>query len=260
MFVFGLLALALVAAPAAAQDYSAAHNVTPITGTWSSGSKSVVTGDFANPANLSFNYPKNTGVSYAFSDDGFYEVARYRFNGNGKLSYAQSRTFSRRATTGARASHRTVIHLLLHAGSNPSCITGVLNWHHGQYTLADNGSIILTPFGDGYQQIQDLCAAQSNFIEDYNKTELLSQWQIFDDVSDGAKLHLFEADGTPVAPLFQVYSTANMLPTRRLRNVTTVADVSSLIAMNAGARSWSPASAVSTVAGVFALGLAALIL
>lgn len=44
MFVYSLLALALAAAPAAAIDYTAAHNVTPITGTWSSGSKAVLTG------------------------------------------------------------------------------------------------------------------------------------------------------------------------------------------------------------------------
>ncbi|KAL1946155.1 hypothetical protein VTO73DRAFT_15282 [Trametes versicolor] len=229
MFVYSLLALALAAAPAAAIDYTAAHNVTPITGTWSSGSKAVLTGNFANPANLSFNYPKNTGVSYAFSDAGFYEVARYRFNSN---------------------------------GSNPTCITGVLNWHHGTFQLVDNGSIVLTPFGDGYQQIQDPCAAESNFIEDYNKTELLSQWQIFNDPVDGPKLHLFESDGTPVAPLYQVYSTANMLPTEKLRNVTAVADVSSLLALNTntGARSWTPASAVAMVSSVFALGLASLVL
>ncbi|KAH9849467.1 chaperone for protein-folding within the ER, fungal-domain-containing protein [Lenzites betulinus] len=229
MFVlpFLALALALVVAPAAAQDYSAAHNVTPITGTWTTLSHAVITGTFANPANLTFNYPDNTGVGYAFSDDGFYEVARYRFNGN---------------------------------GSNPACITGVMNWHHGKYSLLANGSIVLNPFGDGYQQIQDPCAAESNFIENYNVTELISQWNLIDDPNDGLKLFLFGADGTPVAPLYQVYSTANMLPTEALRNVTPSVDAVSLVALNSGARSWSPASAVSAVVGAFALGLASLIL
>jgi len=38
--------LLLLAVPAFGQDivYDAAHNVTPITGTWSSGSKNVITG------------------------------------------------------------------------------------------------------------------------------------------------------------------------------------------------------------------------
>ena len=45
MFIPTILAVALAAIPSAlAQDYSAAHNVTPISGTWSSGSKKVVTG------------------------------------------------------------------------------------------------------------------------------------------------------------------------------------------------------------------------
>ena len=45
MFISSVLAVALAAVPAVfAQDYSAAHNVTPISGTWSSGSKKVITG------------------------------------------------------------------------------------------------------------------------------------------------------------------------------------------------------------------------
>lgn len=65
--------------------YDVAHNMTSIYGTWSSGSKNVVTGPvccipatptllidqfifskgFANPANMTFVYPKTTGVSYS---------------------------------------------------------------------------------------------------------------------------------------------------------------------------------------------------
>jgi len=65
--------------------YDVAHNVTTIYGTWSSGSKNVVTGSvccmpatpslfiepvhfpkgFANPANMTFIYPKTTGISYS---------------------------------------------------------------------------------------------------------------------------------------------------------------------------------------------------
>jgi len=127
--------------------YDSIHNVTAITGTWSSGNKAVLTGlGFANPANMSFNYPATTGISYSFTGDGFYEIARYRFNSN---------------------------------GSRPMCITGVVVWVHGTYTLNSNGSITATPFGDGYQQIQDPCAAVSNFIEVYNFTELYESWRIF---------------------------------------------------------------------------------
>ncbi|KAI0662131.1 chaperone for protein-folding within the ER, fungal-domain-containing protein [Cubamyces menziesii] len=229
MFVYGLLTLALAAIPSAfAQtDFTAAHNITPITGTWSSGSKQVITGKFANPSNLSFNYPPTTGVCYSFTDDGWYEVARYRFNGN---------------------------------GSKPQCITGVLNWHHGQYQLLDNGSIVLIPNGDGYQQIQDPCAAETNFIQNYNDTELYDHWQIVQDQDAGPTLELFNFDGSPVAPLYQIYNPPNMLPTTKLRNVTVASDVQNLLAMNAGARSWSPADVMALLSSVFAVGVASLVL
>jgi len=168
--------------------YDAEHNATSIVGTWSSGSRAVQTGPgFTNPANMTFTYPRTTGVSYSFSQDGFYEIARYRFFGN---------------------------------GSHPTCITGVIGWVHGKYELLINGSIVLRPFGDGYQQIQDPCAAVSNFIEPYNMTEFYRNWRIFQDPTDGYKLHLFGFDGAPLAPQFQISTTPTMLPTRLLRNVT----------------------------------------
>jgi len=105
-------------------------------------------------------------------------------------------------------------------GSEPTCITGVIGWVHGTYTLNSNGSITMTPFGDGYQQIQDPCAATSNFIQNYNETEYYESWQIFQDPVTGFKLHLFAFDGSPVAPQFQISATPNMLPTQLLRNVT----------------------------------------
>lgn len=107
-------------------------------------------------------------------------------------------------------------------GSEPTCITGVIVWVHGTYTLNPNGSISMVPLGDGFQQIQDPCAAVSNFIEVYNYTEYYQSWRIFTDPTQGFKLHLFQFDGTPVAPLFQISTTPNMLPTTVLRNVPTV--------------------------------------
>ncbi|TDL18363.1 hypothetical protein BD410DRAFT_705034, partial [Rickenella mellea] len=191
MLFLSLFSLLLATLHAHGQDivFDAGHNATVITGTWSSGSQKVLTGPgFANPANQTFTYPPTTGISYSFSADYFYEIARYRFNGN---------------------------------GSEPTCITGVINWVHGKYQLLNNGSIILTPLGDGFQQIQDPCAAQSNFIETYNITELLLSWQIFQDPIQGYKLHLFSFDGSPLAPQFQVSTTPNMLPTQLLRNIST---------------------------------------
>jgi len=186
--------LALFTGTTSAQDqivYDSIHNVTPITGTWSSGAKNVLTGSgFANPANMTFKYPATTGVSYSFTNDGFYEISRYRFNSN---------------------------------GSQPTCIIGVVVWVHGTYILNPNGSISMTPFGDGYQQVQNPCAAVSNFIQLYNDTEYYQSWRIFLDPTDGPHLHLFAFDGEPVNPQKLVSASPNMLPTQLLRNVTTVA-------------------------------------
>lgn len=92
---------------------------------------------------------------------------------------------------------------------------------HGHYLLNGNGSITLIPNGDGFQQIQDPCAPVSNFLENYNNTELYVQWRIFlDSTTGGYKLHLFQFDGAPLAPQFQVSSTPTMLPKKSLRNVT----------------------------------------
>jgi len=186
--------LALFASTVSAQDnqgpiqFDSIHNFTTIYGTWSSGSKHVVTGpNFANPANMTFVYPKTTGVSYSFSNDGYYEIARYRFNSN---------------------------------GSEPTCITGVIGWVHGSYTINPNGSITMAALADGFQQVQDPCAAQSNFIEPYTQTEYYQSWRIFKDPAAGFKLHMFSFDGSPVVPMAQLYSTPQMHPTRLLRNVS----------------------------------------
>jgi len=197
----------------------------------------VVTGaGFANPANESFTYPKTTGISYSFTSDGFYEIARYRFVSNGSV---------------------------------PQCVTGVINWVHGNYTLQPNGSITMEPLPDGFQQIQDPCAAQSNFVQTYNDTELYQMWQIFQDPVTGYKLHLFQYDGSPLAPQFQVSTTPNMLPTQLLRNVssapaapTTSAGLTTqgALAINNGQRRWSVGGTMSVVTVIFGTGLATLLL
>jgi len=237
-FLTPLLGLALASLPAHGQQivYDTIHNATVLTGSWSSGSKAVLTGDgFANPAAQSFKYPRTTGVSYSFSDDGFYEVARYRFNGN---------------------------------GSEPSCITGVIGWVHGTYELLPNGSIVLHPMGDGFQQVQDPCAAISNFIEPYNLTELYQKWRIFQDPQTlEYKLHLFQWDGAPVAPQFRVSDKPNMLPTRLLRNdtagvktKTTNGLTKQVLAVSRGERQMSLRWSAGGAVGAFFIAIASLVL
>ncbi|CAE6337105.1 unnamed protein product [Rhizoctonia solani] len=193
------LAAAVVAPLAAfAQDavLDAAHNTTSIMGTWSSGSQHVQTGEvFANPLNSSFNYPTTAGISYSFTDDGFWEQALYRFEGN---------------------------------ASHPQCIKGIIIFQHGTFQFNPNGSLSLTPFWqDGRIQVQDPCAAVSNIITLYNQTEYMAQWRIFTDPTYGPKLHLFQFDGAPLAPMFQSYNPPRMLPTRPLAvNLTAIENVS----------------------------------
>jgi len=195
-----LVSIAVQQTPTAwAQDilYDSAHNVTSLLGTWSSGSGAVETGvGFANPVNFSFTYPATTGISYAFTTDvlsdgsaGYFEEAQYRFTGN---------------------------------GSQPTCIIGVVQWQHGTYETLANGSIVLNPFPtDGRQQVQDMCAAKSNIIQQFNQTTLFQSWRIFQDPQLGPKLQIYQYNGAPLAPMYLVAQTPNMLPTTTLTaNVT----------------------------------------
>jgi len=178
-----------VVAALAALPFALAQN---LTGTWSSGAGNVMTGNgFADPATVSFGYPNTTGISYSFTEDGYYEIARYRFVSN---------------------------------ATQPNCVVGIMNWCHGTYESLSNGSLVLIPFGDGYQQIQDPCAAQSNFVQNYNDTELYQWFQITSYEGDGTQLRLYQFDGSPLPPQTLTYSTPNMLPTRLLRNVSTPAN------------------------------------
>ncbi|KAI0345548.1 hypothetical protein BDW22DRAFT_1325130 [Trametopsis cervina] len=200
------------------------HNTTSLGGSWSTGSKNVVTGpQFASPNNMSFHFPKTTGISFSFTNDGFFELAQYRIFGN---------------------------------GSQPNCLTAMMLWDHGRYTILANGSIVTQSFGDGYQQVQNACAAVSNFIQPFNannETTLYQQFRIFTDLQDGYKLHIFQFDGTPFPPQFQVSATPIMFPTRNLHNTTTAAAAKrSLKKRSAGERSWA-----SVGAGAIALVVAA---
>jgi len=186
--IFNLFAFFLTSLPAVLAQTTVVTSPQILVGTWSSGSKNVVTGaGFASPSNTSFTYPPTTGISYSFTSNGFYEIARYRFKSN---------------------------------ATKPKCITGVMNWCHGTYQILPNNSINMVPFGDGYQQIQDPCSAVTNFVENYNDTEFYEGYEILQDPVDGYKLTLYQFDGTPLAPQSQLSTSPNMLPTQALRNVT----------------------------------------
>jgi len=202
--------------------YDSAHNVTPITGTWSSGSMNVTTGSsYVQPNAKTFTFPTNTGISFSFDESSmWYEVLRYRMEGN---------------------------------GASPKCITVVLNWAHGQFAFNGNGSLTLIPLADGYQRIQEPCSANSDFTEDYHLQEMYQSWQIFLDAVDGPKFHLFAFDGSPEPPMRLLSQTPNMLPTQLLRNTsnatTTILKRSNNDVVVPATRWWSFA-AVATISAM----------
>ncbi|WVQ84911.1 hypothetical protein IAT38_007074 [Cryptococcus sp. DSM 104549] len=184
---FGLSLLSLSAVHAQG-DLSGANNVTDLEGTWSSNSAVSTGGEICIPAEMKFNYPNNTGISYSFTNDGYFEEVQYQYTAN---------------------------------ASNPKCITAYIYWQHGTYSLNDNGSISLFPFSsDGRIQVQDPCAATTNIITYYNNQVLFSDWGIVVDIPSGQyTLNLNRFDGAKMARMFLVAKPPNMMPTQILTGV-----------------------------------------
>jgi len=181
--------LSLFAIPAAVfaqQDFTTANNVSSISGTWSSGNGAVETGEnFANPVNFTFNVPATTGISFSFTDDGYFEEARYQFNSN---------------------------------GTEPHCIQAYMIFQHGTYTFNPNGSISTMPIAaDGRIQVQDPCAYTTTVMTYYNEPGLYRNWAIVNDYNHGQlKLTLYGFDGAPLTPMFLKYNPPAMWPTIQL--------------------------------------------
>lgn len=134
---------------------------------------------------MKFNYPNNTGISYSFTNDGFFEEAQYRYTSN---------------------------------ASNPACIQATVFWQHGTYTLNDNGSITLFPFGpDGRIQVQDPCAPVTNIITYYNQQTLYADWGIvIDEQTRNYVLKMNRFDGAKMPYLYLRARPPFMLPTQLL--------------------------------------------
>ncbi|WOO79256.1 Protein ROT1 [Vanrija pseudolonga] len=185
---FTLTATALLASLFSANAQNFNNNVTGIEGTWSTGSGAVSTGgQICIPGTLettTFTYPNNTGISYAFTEDGFFEEVRYRYNAN---------------------------------ATNPQCITGFISWQHGTYTFNGDG-LTLTPFqSDGRIQVQDPCAAVTNQITYYNNVMQMKNWAIIvDPLTARYTLNLNQFDGAPLPPMYLIAKPPNMLPTHTL--------------------------------------------
>ncbi|GAA5974937.1 hypothetical protein JCM11641_006770 [Rhodosporidiobolus odoratus] len=177
--------------PALAQDFTS--NATGFAGTWSTGSGAVTTGPgFADPMNNDqpFVYPANTGISYSFTDDGYFEEAQYRFNSN---------------------------------ASDPQCPQAVVIWQHGKYEFHSNGSLTLDPSAfdsDGRIQVQDPCAATTSVLTYYSQWEIFNSWEVSIDVHHAAyMLQLYKFDGSKMPRLYLTVRPPTMLPTTSLTAV-----------------------------------------
>lgn len=178
-----------LAAPPQGTGIGQANNVTSLSGTWSSGSGSVLTGlGFFNPANDSFRYPETAGISYSFTDDGFFEEAQYQYNSN---------------------------------ASNPLCVSAQLIWQHGIYNLNGTNWLALTPFkADGAMLQASRCASKTEQVQWYGQVEHLKGFQIGIDThydQTAYYLQLYEFDGTPKPLMWQRFNPPQMLPVQALK-------------------------------------------
>ncbi|KAL1959766.1 hypothetical protein VTO42DRAFT_1352 [Malbranchea cinnamomea] len=160
-----------------------------LTGTWVTKSRAVVTGpDFYDPIRDRFKEPLNTGISYSFTDDGYYEEAHYRAVAN---------------------------------PTKPSCPQGIMQFQHGTYSIKSNGSLILTPFAeDGRQLISDPCKSNKAEYYRYNQTEIFKRYEVVTDrFHNVRRLNLYQHDGSPMNPMFLAYKPPQMLPTETLNPI-----------------------------------------
>ncbi|KAK3697974.1 Reversal of tor2 lethality [Vermiconidia calcicola] len=163
---------------------------TDLIGTWASKSKSVVTGPgFYDPLNDELLEPDLTGISYSFTADGHYEEAYYRAISN---------------------------------PTDPACPSGIMQWQHGSWIFNANGSLSLTPIEvDGRQLTSEPCNYDSSLYIRYNQTELFKQYSVYtDEYHNVPRLDLYMFDGTPMQPLYLVFSPPQMLPTTTLNPMT----------------------------------------
>ncbi|KIW34080.1 uncharacterized protein PV07_00880 [Cladophialophora immunda] len=157
-----------------------------LVGTWTTKSKKVVTGPgFYDPVADKLIEPDLAGISYSFTSDGYYEEAYYRAISN---------------------------------PTTPQCPSSIMQWQHGTYSLPGNGSIVLTPFGvDGRQLTSAPCSYDNAVYIRYEQPELFKSYQVLTDAFHNVpRLNLYQFDGSPMQPMYLMYSPPQMLPTQTL--------------------------------------------
>lgn len=183
----------------ASSESSSAGSTSELVGTWSSKSNTVFTGPgFYDPIDELLIEPALPGISYSFTEDGYWEEAVYQITSNAQ---------------------------------NHSCPAAALTFQHGTYEILSNGSLLLTPFEvDGRQLLSEPCEDYGiSTYSRYVQTELYAQFSVYVDPYHGRyRLNLFEWDGTPVQPLYLAYRPPMMLPTETLNPTDTAAETHSL--------------------------------
>ena len=93
-----------------------------------------------------------------------------------------------------------------------------MQWQHGTYTVYSNGSIVLIPIGvDGRQLTSAHCSYDNAIYIRYEQYELMKSYQVeTDPFHNVPRLNLFQFDGSPIQPLYLMYSPPQMLPTQTL--------------------------------------------
>lgn len=144
-----------------------------------------------------FAVPPAGGISYSFTDDGFWEQSKYIFEND---------------------------------PTHNRCINATLLWQHGTYEAHTNGSLMLTPYpSDGHVLLINTCGRQTVHEYYYNQPELIPQWSIYLESNTGFAassesayaLQMYQdggdgALGAAMAPLFLQARPPVMLPTQPL--------------------------------------------
>lgn len=157
-------------------------------GTWTSKSHQVFTGPgFYDPIDELLIEPSLPGISFSFTNDGYWEEARYIVTPNPR---------------------------------NPACPQAIMIYQHGTYTFnANNGSLMLYPFAsDGRQLLSDPC--NDGGVSVYTRYQNINviKWFLveFDEYHGCDKLTLYAFDGSPMQPMYIAYKPPVMLPTQVL--------------------------------------------
>ncbi|RDI77255.1 hypothetical protein Vi05172_g12767 [Venturia inaequalis] len=162
-----------------------------IVGTWSTKSNSTFTGPgFYDVAKDAMIEPAHPGISYSFTDDGFFEEAYFRAIAN---------------------------------PVDPACPKGIMQWQHGKYQKLDNGSLVLTPIAeDGRQLSSDPCNYDSSIYSKYKHPEVFKRYeQLLDPYHNIPRLNLYRFDGSPIPAMYLAYRPPQMVPTTALHPAAT---------------------------------------